>query len=54
MVTDTKPGRVPTLAEVRPAVLRDWRAARTVELRDAQHASLRSRFEITVAGEPAR
>jgi hypothetical protein len=51
LVTDRQPARLPTLAEVRPRVLREWQDARRREQKEQAYDRLRARYEITV--EPA-
>jgi hypothetical protein len=51
LVTDRQPARLPTLAEVRPQVLRDWQEERRREQKEQAYARLRQRYEILV--EPA-
>ena len=50
-VGDRQPARLPTLAEVRPQVLRDWQDERRREQKEQAYARLRQRYEILV--EPA-
>jgi hypothetical protein len=47
-VTGFEPGQKATLDEVRPQVEREWRNARRVQARDAQYATLREQYTITV------
>ena len=51
LVTDRQPARLPTLAEVRPQLLRDWQEERRREQKEQAYARLRQRYEILV--EPA-
>ena len=51
LVTDRQPARLPTLAEVRAQVLRDWQEERRREQKEQAYARLRQRYEILV--EPA-
>jgi hypothetical protein len=51
LVTDRQPARLPTLAEVRPQVLRDWQDQQRREQKEQAYARLRKRYAITV--EPA-
>ncbi len=51
LVTDRQPARLPTLAEVRPQVLREWQDARRREQKEQAYARLRERYQISV--EPA-
>jgi len=48
-VTAKEPGRMPELAEIRDAVLRDWQAERAEEIRDMQFQKFRSRYNIETA-----
>lgn len=41
-------GKVPALAEVRDAVLREWSAAKRKQVNEAFYATLRARYQITV------
>jgi hypothetical protein len=41
----------PTLAEIRPAVLREWQAAQRQQVNDAFYQSLRSKYEVRYDGE---
>ena len=50
-VRDRQPARLPTLAEVRPQVLRDWQDQQRREQKEQAYARLRQRYAITV--EPA-
>ena len=49
-----EPGRLPELEEIRPAVLRDWQAAKAQEVRDLQLERLRERYEIVRESGPAQ
>jgi len=42
------PGRIPTLAEVRPAVEREWAGVRRKELSDAFYDGLHAKYRVTV------
>ena len=42
------PARDPALAEVRPAVLREWQAERSARAKDELYARLRAGYEIKV------
>jgi hypothetical protein len=48
-ITAREPGRMPDLAEIRDAVLRDWQAERAEEIRDMQFQKFRSRYNIETA-----
>jgi hypothetical protein len=50
-VSDRQPARLPTFAEVRPQVLRDWQDQQRREQKEQAYARLRDRYAITV--EPA-
>ena len=47
-VEASEPGRVPSLAEARQAVERDWESARRGEANEAFYQALRARYEVTV------
>jgi hypothetical protein len=47
-VDSRQPARLPTLAEVRPQVLRDWQDQQRREQKEQAYARLRQRYEITV------
>ena len=47
-VTAHLPARDPVLAEVRPAVLREWQAERSARAKDELYARLRAGYEIKV------
>ena len=47
------PARDPTLAEVRPAVLREWQAERSARAKEELYGRLRSGYEIKVELPPA-
>ena len=47
-ILDHLPARTPALEEVRDAVLRNWRVAKSQEIRDQTYAELRKRFVIEV------
>ena len=49
LVTAREPGRMPNLAEIRGAVLRDWRAVRAKEAQEVFFQQLRSRYRIEIA-----
>jgi hypothetical protein len=49
-ILKTSPGSTPSLDEVRDAVLRDWRAAKALELRELHYAKLRQRYTVEVRG----
>ena len=46
LITDSQPERMPPLEELHGAVLRDWRAAKALELREQYYARLQQRYEI--------
>ena len=48
------PARTPPLEEVRDAVLRDWKAAKALEIRELHYARLRERFVVEIRGADAR
>ncbi len=47
-VTLSEPGRLPALAQVREAVLREWTNARREELLEANYARHLARYSVTV------
>lgn len=49
-IRDVLAARVPPLAEVRDAVLRDWRAAKALEIRELHYSRLRERFVVEIRG----
>lgn len=51
LVASVTPARVPALAEVRPAVEREWFAQRRKIVLDSKFAELRSRYTIRIEGE---
>jgi len=53
-VTASEPSRMPDLAEIHEAVLRDWQAAQAEEFRDLQFQQFRARYHIEMAGTTGR
>ncbi len=53
-IIDSLPARMPPLEEVRHAVLRDWKAAKALEIRELHDARLRERFVVEIRGADAR
>lgn len=47
-VSEHTPGQLPPLADVRDAVLREWKNARTQSLADARMTELISQYEVTI------
>jgi hypothetical protein len=45
-VTDKTPSTLPPLADIRDAVLQDWRASLTEQLREERLMAMRARYEI--------
>ncbi len=45
------PAKQPTLAEIRPSVLREWQAAQRQQVNDAFYDSLRGKYEVRYEGE---
>jgi len=45
------PSTKPTLAEIRPAVLREWQSVQRQQVNDAFYQSLRSKYEVRYDGE---
>lgn len=48
------PGTIPTLAEVRPAVVREWESARRRAALEAQLQALRDRYEVVIEADLAQ
>jgi hypothetical protein len=48
------PGGVPPLADIRPAVVREWESARRREALDAQLQSLRNRYQVVMEADLAQ
>jgi hypothetical protein len=54
IIRDSEPSRMPLLGEVRAAVLRDWKAARSQEMRELYFERLKERYTIEIdRGEAA-
>ncbi len=53
-ILDSLPARTPPLEEVRDAVLRDWKAAKALEIRELHYARLRERYVVEIQGADAR
>ena len=47
-ILDSLPARTPPLAEVRDAVLRDWKAAKAQEIREQDYAERRKHFVVEI------
>ena len=47
-IRDSRPARVPPLEEVRDAILREWKSAKAVELREQVYARLRARYDVVL------
>ena len=47
-IRDSQPARVPPLEEVRDAILREWKSAKAVELREQVYARLRARYDVVL------
>ncbi len=47
-ILDSQPARTPPLEEVRDAVLRDWRNAKALELRELNFGRLRQRYVVEI------
>lgn len=45
------PGRVPALAEIRPAVVREWQATQQRNSNEALYEELRRRYQVRIEGE---
>jgi hypothetical protein len=50
-INDSVPARVPTLAEVRDAILREWKSAKAVEIREQVYVRLRARYDVTLPND---
>jgi hypothetical protein len=50
-VATRTPAKQPTLAEIRPSVLREWQAAQRQQVNDAFYDSLRSKYDVRYEGE---
>jgi len=48
-----EPGRLPALAEIRPAVVREWQAVQSAEAKEAFLAQLRAKYRIRVEAPSA-
>ena len=53
-ILDSLPARMPPLEEVRDAVLRDWKAAKALEIRELHYARLRERYVVEIRGAEVR
>lgn len=53
-ILDSLPARTPPLEEVRDTVLKDWRAAKALELRELHYARLRERFVVEIRDADGR
>jgi hypothetical protein len=53
-ILDSLPARTPPLEVVRDAVLRDWKAAKALEIRELHYNRLRARFVVEIRGAVAR
>jgi len=47
-ITDSLPARIPPLEEIHEAVLRDWKAAKALELRELHFTKLKERYVIEI------
>ena len=50
-LSSRKPGRMPTLAEIRPAVLREWQATRQDDANEAFYRGLLEKYDVRIEGE---
>jgi hypothetical protein len=50
-VATRTPAKQPTLAEIRPGVLREWQAAQRQQVNDAFYDSLRRKYDVRYEGE---
>ena len=53
-IRDSLPARMPPLDEVRDRVLRDWKAAKALEIRELYYARLRERVVVEIRGTNAQ
>jgi len=53
-IFDGLPARMPPLEEVRDAVLRDWKAAKMLEIRESHYVQLRERYVVEIRGADVR
>jgi len=53
-ILDSLPARMPPLEEVRDAVLRDWKAAKALEIRELHYARLRQRYVVEIRDADGR
>ncbi len=49
-ILKNQPARTPPIAEIREAVLRDWRAAKARQIRELHYDRLRQRFVVEIRG----
>lgn len=49
-ILDSQPAQTPRLEEVHDAVLRDWKSAKAMEIRELQYTRLRERYVIEIKG----
>ena len=47
-IRESLPARMPQLADVRDAVLRDWKTAKAAEIRELHYAQLRERYVVEI------
>jgi hypothetical protein len=47
-ILDSQPARMPPLEEVRDAVLRDWKVAKALEIRELHYARLSQRYVVEI------
>ncbi len=52
-ILDSLPGATPPLQDVHDAVLRDWKAAKALEIRELLYARLRERYVVEIPGTDA-
>ncbi len=53
-IIDSLPASLPTLEEIREAVLRDWKASKALELREMHYAKLQEHYVVKMPGTEAR
>lgn len=52
-VSEKAPGRLPTLAEIREAVLREWMSEKRKTMQETRIAELAKKYEVTIETAPA-
>ena len=52
-IRDSRPARVPPLSEVQDAILREWKSAKAVEIRERVYVRLRARYDVMLPNDVA-